>query len=283
MDHPSVPRPAVLVLGTSFALVARLRRAFGEDVELVCHARIVDAIEVLASRPLLGVLVEPADARGTLAAPLVVAARRIDASLPVFGIVSRAAGWSPATVALIEAHPTVVAVEEDLDLVSVARVLSSRLWQSVMVARIWPQLAADVPEPLRPLVRAALARASAPLSVGDVADALGLHRKTLWSQCRRHGAGSAQEMMTWCRLLAAAHALGRSARPIDAIAEDLAFASPTALRNAIRRHLGTTASALRAGEGERIACEGFRQWLRAASPAASAAGSPHGVTMSDVA
>lgn len=274
-----MPRPAVLILGTSFALVARLRRAFGEEVELLCHARIVDALEALAARSVLAVLVEPTDARGTLAAPLVTAAHRLDAELPVFAIVSRAAGWSAATVALLEARPTAVAVEEDLDLASVARVLAARVQRSVMVDRIWPQVAADVPVPLRPLVHAALARATGPISVTEIADALGVHRKTIWSQCRRHGAGSAQGVLTWCRLLAAAHALGSSARPIDAIAEDLAFASPTALRNSIRRHLRTTASALRAGEGERIACDGFREWLRAATPDAV----PHGVTMSDVA
>ena len=82
-------------------------------------------------------------------------------------------------------------------------------------------------------------------------------------------------MLMWCRLIAAAHALRVSARPIDVIAEELAFASPTALRNAIRRHLGTTATVLRTGEGERLACNGFRRWLRAAKQ--------HADTMSDVA
>ena len=273
---PSAPsRRVVMMLCTSFDLVTRLRRELGDGVELVRHSRVTDALESLTTCLPLALLLEPTDARGTGALPLMAAARRRDPEMPVIAIVRRATGWSAATVALLEAQPTAVSVEEDHDLTSVVRALAARLTQAALVARIWPQVEDDVPEALRPLVRVALARATGPLSVEAVADALGLHRKTLWSQCRRHGVGSVQAMMTWCRLLAASHALQTSSRPIDVIAEDLAFASPTAMRNSIRRHLGTTASALRGQKGERLACNGFRRWLRGAPP-------PH-VTMSDVA
>lgn len=264
---PSLPsRRTVLVLSTSFDLVARLRRVVGPGVELVRHARVTDALEALSARPPIALLLEPTDARGTGTLPLLTAARRADPEMPIVAIVRRSTGWSPETVAILGAQPSAVSLEEDLDLDSVVRALGARLRQAEFMERIWPQVADDVPEALRPLVRLALGSAAGPMSVASVASALGLHRKTLWSQCRRHGVGSAQAMVTWCRLLAASHALRNSSRPIDVIAEDLAFASPTALRNAIRRHLGTTATALREPEGERLACNGFRRWLRGTPP-----------------
>jgi AraC-like DNA-binding protein len=234
-----------------------------------------------------GTLLEPRDANGTPTAPLAGESRRFARGRegpPFLALVRRSAPWCAATVALLEARPAAVLVAEDLDLGVVVRTISTRVQRAVFVADVWSDLEPDVPAGLRSLVRAALSRAEAPLSVEAVAAELGLHRKTLWSRCRRHGVGNAQALMTWCRLLAVEHALRTCTRPVDAIAEELAFASPTALRNAVRRHLRTTPSGLRAapskigddGRARGLACEGFRAWLRGLP-------SPPDVMLSDVA
>jgi AraC-like DNA-binding protein len=136
------------------------------------------------------------------------------------------------------------------------------------------------------VVRLALARAAAPLPVADFALALGLHRKTLWSQCRRHGVASVQVLMMWCRLIAVTRALRVRRESVERIANELEFASPTALRNATRRYLGVTPSVLREAGGEDLACAGFRRWLRGqslpAQPSPDAA-SRLGVTTGDAA
>ena len=214
----------------------------------------------------------PSDHAAVARLPLVRGAEAI----PVLALVRRSAPWCAATIALLESHPDQVLIVEELDLGCVVRALSTRLRRAEFVCAVWGELEADVPEGLRPLVRIALARAAEPLSVQGIADAMGLHRKTLWSRCRRHGVGSAQALMTWCRLLAVAHALRTCTRPVDAIAEELAFASPTALRNAVRRHLRTTPSALRAAGGEQVAYAEFRAWMRRLQP-------PPDVTLGDVA
>lgn len=249
--------------------------------------------EVAAAPRVAGLLLEPRDATGAPAVPLVREVRSPTVARvppPVLALVRRSAPWCPATVALLEAHPALVLVAEDLDLGAVMRTLSTRLRRAGFVQSVWSELEADVPAGLRPLVRVALARADEPLSVQAIADELGLHRKTLWSRCRRHGLGSVQALMTWCRLLAVEHALRTCTRPVDAIAEELAFASPTALRNAVRRHLHTTPSALRgrgvadgAGRGVPagspaggVAREEFRAWMRGLS-------APPEVTVGDVA
>lgn len=222
-----------------------------------------------------GLLLEPRDARGTATASLVAEARRLAGPrdlLPVLALVRRSAPWCAATVALLETHPASVLIAEELDLGAVVRACVTRVRQAAFVSAVWRELEADVPVGLRPLVRLALARADEPISVDAIAAELGLHRKTLWSRCRRHGVGNVQALVTWCRLVAVEHALRNCSRPVDAIAEELAFPSPTALRNAVRRHLGTTPSALRvrdvsivgvrAHHARGLACEGFRAWLR---------------------
>ena len=228
-----------------------------------------------------GLLLEATDAADRPTAPLAREARAVRGALPVIALVRRSARWCAATLALLELPPAAVTVAEDLDLGSVRRALGDRLRDAEFVASVWGELEADVPGPLQPLLRFALERSARPLTVQSLADAMGLHRKTLWSRCRRHGVDTPQELVTWCRLLAAEHALRECARPVDAVAEELAFASPTALRNAIRRHVGTTPSALRAPDAPRAVCDGFRAWMRERTRAAAAA--PRGVTWSDVA
>lgn len=270
------PRPTLLVVATAFDAVERVRRALGGEFALERCATVAEARTRLEGR-VAGLLLEPVDSRGLPTAPLIRLARAAGgAAPPVLAMVRRAAPWCPATVALLEAHPTVVLVAEELDLGSVQRALSTRLQRAEFVHAVWAELEADVPEGLRPLVRVALARAGEPLSVQAIAADLGLHRKTLWSRCRRNGVASVQALMTWCRLLAVEHALRTCTRPVDAIAEELAFASPTALRNAVRRHLHTTPTALRQEEGARVACAEFRAWMRARR-------TPPAVTLSDVA
>jgi len=288
-DSPSVsmgpdPRPALVVVATAFEAVERVRRALGEEFAVVRCATVAEARVALAGpriteRRIAGLMVEPRDARDAATAPLVRLVReraRTADAIPVLAMVRRSAPWCPATVALLEAHPAVVLIVEDLDLGAVVRALATRLRRAAFVGAAWRALEQDVPAELRPLVRVALARAAEPLSVQAIARDLGLHRKTLWSRCRRHGMGSMQALMTWCRLLAVEHALRSCSRPIDAIAEELAFASPTALRNAVRRHLRTTPSALREERGEGVVCAEFRAWMRRLRP-------PPCVTMGDVA
>jgi AraC-like DNA-binding protein len=266
----------LLVVSASFEAVERLRRALDGEYAFVRCSTVAAAAMTLADGSVAALLLEPTDAAGVPTAALARSARAWDAEIPLIALVRRAQGWSAATLALIEARPSLVVLAEDLDISSVVRSLSARLRQAAFVSSVWAELEADVPDGLRPLVRFALARSTEPLSVQGIADALGLHRKTLWSRCRRHGVENVQAIMTWCRLVAAAHALRTCSRPVDAIANELAFASPTALRNAVRRHLGMTPSALRAAGGERVACVEFRAWMRRLR-------TPPEVTLSDVA
>ncbi len=260
----------VVVVSTAFEAVEALRRALTPVVSVARHADAVEARAALhgdAGRRVAGLVLEPVDRADRPTAPLVSVARAQRPDLPVIALVRRNARWCAATVALLEARPTAVGVVEDLDLDAIARALAVPVRDALFVDRVWGEVAADVPAGLRPLLRSALARATGPLTVQGLADAMGVHRKTLWRRCRAEGVEDVQALVTWCRLLAAEHVLRACSRPVDAVAEDLAFASPTALRNAIRRYLGTTPTTLRAPSHGRLACEGFRAWVRKAGGA----------------
>ncbi len=105
---------------------------------------------------------------------------------------------------------------------------------------------------LLPLARACLARPTEVRSVHDLVDALGLHRKTLYNYCRQGGFSGPAELMAWVRLALFAHLMTRSGRTIESIANELEFASPTALRNMVKRYTGRTAGEIRVTGG--MAC-----------------------------
>ncbi len=293
----TAPRAAVLVVSGSFALVARLQRSLGAAFELLPRSTVTEAGRELASRRIAALLLEAEDARGVPTAALAANALAAGApaagtlapgarSMPVVAIVRRAEGWTASTLALIEARPSAVVVAEDLDIGCVVRALSARVGRAVMMDDVWPTVARVLPAGLWPLARLGLEREGAPLSVPDAARALGVHRKTLWIQCRRQGVESAQVLLMWCRVIAAAWALRTRASSVDAIAQDLEFASPTALRNAIRRYLGVTATEVRLQGGEVLACRALEAWLARGVRSGQDARTEHGVprvTAGDVA
>lgn len=280
---PARARPAILVVSGSFAVVTRLHRVLGAAFELLPRATVDEAAAELSRQAVAALVVEAEDARGVPTAALAMRAQapRVAApgdpahgprvqeapsparagGIPVIAVVRRSAGWTAATLALLETRPATVVVAEDLDVTSVLRAVSARVGRAAFVEDVWPEVSRVVPAGLLPLARLALERGGAPLTVPAAARALGLHRKTLWSHCRRHGVESVQMLLMWCRVIAAAHALRTSVRSVDAIAQELEFASPTALRNVLRRYLGVTATELRLQGGEALACRAFAAWL----------------------
>ena len=94
-------------------------------------------------------------------------------------------------------------------------------------------------------------------SVTAVADALGIHRKTLFVHCRDACAPPPGIMMTWCRLLLAAQRLATSMRSVEAVACDLGFTSARALRNVAKRYTGLRPTAFREGNAMPIVTQAF--------------------------
>ena len=111
------------------------------------------------------------------------------------------------------------------------------------------ELAAVLDESVLPIVEACLARPAATRTVNDLVDTIGLHRKTLYNHCLRSRLSGPAELIAWSRLALVAYLLGRTGRTVESIAEELDFASPSSLRNMMKRYTGLTASGVRAGGG----------------------------------
>ncbi|MBI5600879.1 MAG: helix-turn-helix transcriptional regulator [Gemmatimonadetes bacterium] len=111
--------------------------------------------------------------------------------------------------------------------------------------RVWGAIAPETPARVRPLVAYGLKNSHQHLSVDVAARALGLHRKTLAERCAVAGAPPPQQVLGWCRLLAAAILLEDGGRAVDHVAFELGFASGAAFRNMLKRYTGLNPGELR--------------------------------------
>jgi len=93
------------------------------------------------------------------------------------------------------------------------------------------QLAPIIPASLHPIVEAALADPAERTTIGQLANARGVHRKTLFNLCERARFLTPSELLTWCRLALVGHYLDTTGCTLETISIELSFASDTALRN----------------------------------------------------
>lgn len=130
--------------------------------------------------------------------------------------------------------------------------------------RVWGAIAPETPARVRPLVAYGLKNSYQHLSVDVAARALGLHRKTLAERCAVAGAPPPQQVLGWCRMLAAAILLEEDGRAVDHVAAELGFASGAAFRNMLKRYTGLNPAELRA---RGTVTEVARQFRTAMTPA----------------
>ena len=104
-----------------------------------------------------------------------------------------------------------------------------------------------------PLIRDALligiTRAHENLTPESLAQVLGVSRRHLALRLAEHGFPAPQRLLTWARLVAAAHMLEDAGRSADRVAIALDFPSGSAFRNTCQRYLEATPSEIRARGG----------------------------------
>jgi AraC-like DNA-binding protein len=121
------------------------------------------------------------------------------------------------------------------------------------------QLAPIVPASLHPIVEAALADPAERTTIIQLANAQGVHRKTLFNWCERARFLTPGELLTWCRLALVGHYLDTTGCTLETIAIEMSFASDTALRNAIKRYTRMRATDLRARGGVTSVVDALRK------------------------
>lgn len=150
-------------------------------------------------------------------------------------------------LALAGVHQFVFAGIDDAGIAFQAVLSSAR--RNCAADAVMRELSAVIPASLHRFVEAALAHPGDVTSIRELADVLGVHRKTLFNHCEHEGFVAPAELLAWCRLALVAYYLESTGCTIESIALDMGYPSDTALRNAMKRYTGMRAGEVRARGG----------------------------------
>ncbi len=124
---------------------------------------------------------------------------------------------------------------------------------------VYRRLQPLLPDAVQTMAQMVLARPDVLTSVAQLANTMGVHRKTLVNRCARAKCVQPAELIVWCRLAMVAHMLERTGATVESIALTLGFPSHTSLRNQIKRKTGRTATAIRREGGLGVVVEAMRR------------------------
>jgi AraC-like DNA-binding protein len=127
---------------------------------------------------------------------------------------------------------------------------------------------------VREAVLLAVTRAHERISPEQLAELLALHRRTLSKRLSAAGFPSPQRLITWGRVIVAAHMLEDRNRSANSVANALDFPSGSAFRNTCQRYLHATPEKIRKLGG---AAHAVRTLLRAVQDARVAKNAPRRV------
>jgi AraC-like DNA-binding protein len=127
----------------------------------------------------------------------------------------------------------------------------------------------DVDPMTRDAVLLAVTRAHEGLSPDNLARLLALPRRTVSQRLANAGFPSARRLLTWGRLIFAAHLLEDRHRSADRIALALEFPSGSAFRNTCQRYLGLTPNEIRDRGGASFVLQALLRGRRKKTPKSS--------------
>lgn len=213
------------------------------------------ALTAAAFRPTAAV-VSATDDKGRSCLPLVRTLTQLRPTVPVIGYCTPGptASRDVLTLARAGVHDVMFGGTDDQSRAVRLIVETARAVRNVDV--ILKEITPGLPVALLPFVRYCLEHPEV-TSVAAVADAMGVHRKTLFVHCRGASAPPPGIIMTWCRLLLAAQHLATSLRTVEAVALDLGFASASAFRNLTKRYTGLRPTAFRDGTAMPVMTRAF--------------------------
>jgi AraC-like DNA-binding protein len=136
--------------------------------------------------------------------------------------------------------------------------------QDHVSARAWlAELEFLVPANVMPFFRYCLEHARRDLGVEEVAEALGVHRKTLVDRLNAVQLPLPSSIISWSRLLIAARLLEDPGRTVEQVALLLDFPSGTSLRNMMKRYTGLRSREVRENGGVQCVLHAFKRELAA--------------------
>lgn len=215
----------------------------------------LEAMLQSAGERLRMVIVSPRDDADLPVAPAIRGFRQRRPNVAIVGYCRASHEESQDIIALASAGIHEIVFLDVTDWGNVLHQTFARARQSCGAARALDRLAPVIPTSLQPLIEYCLYFPHLSTSVPKVAAALGVHRKTLVNYTQRAGMPAPSILITWCRLIIAAHLLETRGDSVERVALALEYPSATALRNTLRRYCGHRPADLRAGGMEQLVAE----------------------------
>src|SRR5690242_603311 len=223
-----------------------------------CRALLHEELATVAA-----VILEAQDLSGLPTMPFVAQVNDTLPAVPILGYCDVGPRRGGEAVALIRAgvHDIVLRGVDDDALALRAAVVGAS--HSTAANRVMLALRPLIDPSILPLLEHCLTSGRRAINVAAIAQALGVHRKTLVNLCARSKLPPPAMMVGWCRLFLVAALLERKSYTVERIAHELEYASSTALRNAIRRYVAVTATEVRDRGGLQFVLDRFVQQLEA--------------------
>ena len=210
---------------------------------------------ILGSSPPVSILMlEPFDKTRAPSATLVARMREVRPELCIIGYLARGNAADFLEFARAGVHDIVFRGETAE---AALRESITRGLRTVARGRVLTALEDSLSHDALALVGFCLEYVSTSTSHVDVAKRLGVDRKMLQKRCRLAGLPAPGALFTWTRLMSAAAMLDSPGRRVEDVAASLAFGSASALRNALKRHTGMSATELRRGGALATVIEAF--------------------------
>ena len=254
----SAPRGrTVVALVRDHDAVHRIRAALGGVATLVPFADREHFLTYLRRHPVAAVLVEPWDAQGRPAAPAVEMVRAEHAGVVVLAYCRLDARdcREMAAVARAGAHGVLFRGVDDVG--AALRSAFARGEETLHFSEVLDTIAAAAPQVPRDALAYCLENASRPITIVELARAIGVNRKTLLNRFARADVPPPSTIVSWCRLLHAARELEDPARTVDDVATRSGFGSGAALRKMFRRYTGRRPAQVRKAGGARWVLQRF--------------------------
>lgn len=240
---------AALVLNAGHRLA--LRRGLRGVAEVRFCARIEGLRALVRGSCVQLVITEPTDSEGRSTVATLAEIRQGFPSLPIMAYCGLTASDAHSLIAMVRAGADDVIVHDFDDVGTAARQVIARAAANRVGGQAFAELSPFVPATVRPILAYCLESPIVAMSVDDVAHALGIARRTLVNRLAAAGMPGPAALLTWSRLLVAAHLLEDPARSVDQVAEAVRFRSATALRVTCKRYTGLRPLDLRTRGGHR--------------------------------
>jgi len=240
-----VARPIVLTHIADRRLIHRLVQAVPGLGEIAPVPSIAELVDLARSTPgVAAIVLSIRGAHGESALPHIV---ELHSALPYIPIVLvlRAGDEARESIpAAVRAGVTHV-VHSALETPDSLRALFASILSFPVPREVLEVIADRIPRAARDVVSWCVQNGYRPITVPEVAQELGLNRKTVFRRLERSGLPSSTRIIAWSRLVHVATRLDRAVTPIGRIARDMLFGTEASLRTFVKRETGLTASQMR--------------------------------------